>query len=108
MNLHPLVIYFAVGALFATYVGYFLYFTFMRSKSFILYYSLTNHAVATLFSILAAMTGLSMASTQYVQQKAPFLFLFPHKWMGLLLALFTLITFLYMWLIWVTTWNKVR
>ncbi len=98
MNLHPLVIYFTVGALFATYVGYFIYFTFMRSKSFIFYYSLTNHAVATVLSILAAITGLEMAAAQYVQQKAPFIFLFPHKWMGLFLVLFTLLAFVYMWI----------
>ncbi len=98
MNLHPLIIYFAVGSLFATYVGYFVYFILMRNKGFVFYYSLTNHAMATVFSVIAALTGLNMASAQYVQQKAPALFLFPHKWLGLLLALFTFLTFAFMWI----------
>ncbi len=98
MNFHPLMVYFTVGALIFSYVAYFLYFTFLHGKRFVFYYGLTNHAIASAFSILTVLTGLGVASTQYVQQKAPFIFLFPHKWLGLLLALYTVVTFVFLWI----------
>ena len=98
MNYHPLIIYFAVGALVSGYTAYLLYFTFLKRSDFPFYYALTNHAVSVLFSILAVLTGLSVAGTQYVQQKAPFIFLFPHKWLGIALTLYTLITFVVLWI----------
>ena len=98
MNYHPLVIYFAVGALVSSYTAYFVYFTFLRSSNFAFYYALTNHAISVIFSILAVLTGLAVAGTQYVQQKAPFIFLFPHKWLGIALMGFTLVTFIPLWI----------
>ncbi|WP_457600156.1 hypothetical protein [Hydrogenivirga sp.] len=97
MNYHPLVIYFAVGALVSSYAAYFLYFTVLSRSGFVFYYALTNHAISVLFSILAVVTGLAVAGTQYVQQKAPFIFLFPHKWLGIALMGYTLMTFIFMW-----------
>ena len=98
MNYHPLIIYFTVGALIFSYTAYLLYFTLLRRYDFTFYYALTNHAMSVVFSILAVLTGLSVAGTQYVQQKAPFIFLFPHKWLGIALALYTLITFAVLWI----------
>ncbi len=98
MNYHPLIIYFAVGTLVFSYGAYLLYFTFLYRSRFVFYYGLTNHAIATLFSILAVLTGLSVAGTQYVQQKAPFIFLFPHKWLGIALMGYTLLTFILLWI----------
>ncbi len=98
MNYHPLIIYFAVGALVSSYTAYFIYFTLLRRSDFTFYYALTNHAVSVIFSILAVLTGLSVAGTQYVQQKAPFIFLFPHKWLGIALAGYTLVTFVVLWI----------
>ncbi len=98
MNYHPLVIYFAVGALVSSYGAYLLYFTVMRRSDFTFFYALTNHAISVVLSILAVLTGLSVAGTQYVQQKTPFIFLFPHKWLGITLTAYTLITFIFMWI----------
>ncbi len=98
MNYHPLIIYFAVGALVSSYAAYLLYFTVLRRSDFTFYYALTNHTISVVFSILAVLTGLSVAGTQYVQQKAPFIFLFPHKWLGITLAAYTLITFIVLWI----------
>ncbi len=98
MNYHPLIIYFTVGALVFAYTAYLLYFTFLRRYDFTFYYALTNHAVSVVFSVLAVLTGFSVAGTQYVQQKAPFIFLFPHKWLGIALAIYTLITFVVLWI----------
>ncbi|NPA41644.1 MAG: hypothetical protein GXO18_05150 [Aquificae bacterium] len=98
MNYHPLVIYFTVGALVFAYGAYFLYFTILKRSNFVFYYALTNHAMATVFSILAVLTGLTVAGTQYVQQKAPFIFLFPHKWLGIALMGYTLLTFVILWI----------
>lgn len=98
MNYHPLVIYFTVGALISSYLAYLLYFTVLNRSSFVFYYALTNHAISSIFSILAVLTGLTVAGTQYVQQKAPFIFLFPHKWLGISVAVYTLVTFLFLWI----------
>jgi uncharacterized membrane protein len=98
MNYHPLVIYFAVGALVSSYMAYFIYFLLLNRSSFTFYYALTNHAVSVIFSILAVLTGLAVAGTQYVQQKAPFIFLFPHKWLGIALMGYTVVTFLFLWI----------
>jgi len=98
MNYHPLVVYLSTGALLFTYGAYFLYFTFMNRSSFTFFYALTNHALSVILSILAVLTGLSAAGTEYVSQKAPFLFLFPHKWVGITLAAYTLLTFLFLWI----------
>ncbi len=98
MNYHPLVIYFTVGALISTYTAYFLHFTILRRSGFSFYYALINHAISVIFSILAVLTGLTVAGTQYVQQKAPFIFLFPHKWIGIVLTAYTLIAFIFLWI----------
>ncbi|HHJ63910.1 MAG TPA: hypothetical protein ENJ61_03295 [Aquifex aeolicus] len=98
MNFHPLVIYLAVGALILCYTAYFLHFTLLRNSSFTFYYALTNHALSVVLSPLAVLTGLSVAGTQYVQQKAPFIFLFPHKWLGIVLAVYTVLTFAVLWI----------
>ncbi len=98
MNYHPFVIYFTVGALVSSYAAYLLYFTFLSRYSFIFYYALTNHAISSIFSILAVLTGLTISGTQYIQQKAPFIFLFPHKWLGILLTVYTPMTFLFLWI----------
>ncbi len=98
MNYHPLVIYFTVGFLIGSFGAYLLYYTFFYRRNFVFYYALTNHALASVFSIFAVLTGLAVAGTQYVQQKAPFIFLFPHKWLGLLLSLYTILTFALLWI----------
>ncbi len=98
MNYHPLVIYFAVGALVSSYTAYFIYFTLLSRSGFVFYYALTNHAISVVFSLLAVLTGLSVAGTQYVQQKAPFIFLFPHKWLAITLTAYTLLTFILLWI----------
>ncbi|RLJ70551.1 hypothetical protein BCF55_0827 [Hydrogenivirga caldilitoris] len=98
MNYHPLVIYFAVGALVSSYLAYLLYFTLLNRIGFVFYYALTNHVASVLLSILAVLTGLSISGAQYVQEKAPFIFLFPHKWLGITLAGYTLVTFIPLWI----------
>jgi len=98
MNFHPLVIYLAVGSLLLCYAAYFLHFTLFRSSSFTFYYALTNHAISVILSPVAVLTGLSVAGTQYVQQKAPFIFLFPHKWLGIALAVYTVLSFAVLWI----------
>jgi len=86
--------YFFVGALVSSYIAYLLYFTFLRGSNFAFHYALTNHAISVLLSILAVLTGLSAAGTQ----SASFLLLFPHKWLGITLSLYTLLTFVLLWI----------
>jgi len=98
MNFHPLVIYLTTGALILCYAAYLIHFIFLRQSSFVFYYALTNHVLSVLLTPAAVFTGLSVAGTQYVQQKAPFIFLFPHKWMGIVLTAYTVLGFLILWI----------
>ncbi len=107
MNYHPLIIYFTIGTIIYTFVAYGLYFSFLNRHSFVFYYGLVNHAISSVLSVLAVITGFSVAGTQYIQQKAPFIFLFPHKWLGIMLALYTILTFVFFWIKQTETSRKV-
>ena len=97
-KLHPLMNYFFVGLIFVTYLSYVVYYGFRRHVLFFLHHGLFNHVISAAFAVLVVITGLAQASNPYVQQKVTFIFLFPHKWLGILLLLYTLATFPLIWL----------
>ncbi|MDQ7038287.1 MAG: hypothetical protein Q9N26_03690 [Aquificota bacterium] len=94
MNLHPLVIYITGGLLLTAYGGYLLHFSLLRNNSFSFYYALANHALSTLLIIVAVLTGFSAEGLV----KANSLLLTPHKVMAVILALLTLLSFIYLWI----------
>ena len=98
MNYHPLLIYLTVGPLLATYLSYILYFTVLRSFSFPFYFGVTNHAFSSVLIIGTVLTGLSAEKLEYVQQKVSFILMTPHKWLGIALAVLTVISFIYFWM----------
>lgn len=98
MNYHPLLIYLTVGPLISAYLSYFLYFTVLRSFSFPFYFGVVNHAASSLLIIGVVLTGLSAEKLEYVQQKVSFILMTPHKWLGLSLAILTIISFIYFWM----------
>ncbi len=98
MNYHPIFIYLSTGILLSTYISYFLYFTLLRSFSFPFYFGVVNHALASLLVILTVVSGLSAEKLEYVQQKVSFILMVPHKWLGIALAVLTVISFIYFWM----------
>ena len=98
-KLHPLTVYFLVGLITSAYLTYIAYYTFFRKRSlFFLQYSLFNHAISIFFSILAVITGFAQAQNPYIQQKTTFIYLFPHKWLGIALAIYTFVSFFVFWI----------
>ncbi len=97
-KLHPLINYFLVGLIFVSYLSYIVYYGFKRHITFFLHHGLFNHAISSVLLILAVITGLAQASNPYIQQKTTFIFLFPHKWLGILLTLYTLGVFPVLWI----------
>ncbi|NPB08189.1 MAG: hypothetical protein GXN96_04590 [Aquificae bacterium] len=97
MKLHPLVIYFLVGLISSAYLTYILYYGFLRHREFLLRYAMLNHFLSAVLVVLAVITGFAIQSNPYVQQKVPFVFLFPHRWIGIVLALYTFLSFALVW-----------
>ncbi|RUM32447.1 MAG: hypothetical protein DSY42_00995 [Aquifex sp.] len=97
-KLHPLVNYFFVGLIFVTFLSYLVYYGFKRKVVFFLHHGLFNHAISGVLVVLAVITGLAQSANPYIQQKTTFIFLFPHKWLGILLMLYTLATFPLIWI----------
>ncbi|NPA32574.1 MAG: hypothetical protein GXO04_02990 [Aquificae bacterium] len=96
-KLHPLINYFLVGLIFMTYFSYLVFYGFRRHVVFFLHHGLFNHAVSAPLVVLAVLTGFAQESNPYIQQKTTFIFLFPHKWLGILLMLYTLASFPLVW-----------
>ncbi len=97
MNYHPLIIYLAGGLLLTAYGGYLLHFSFLRNNGFSFYYALTNHALSTLLIIVAVLTGFAAEGFEPVGKVSGIL-LTPHKVMAVILALLTLLSFIYLWI----------
>jgi len=97
MKIHPLVIYFLIGIITSAYGAYLLYYSFLKEKLFLLRYALLNNVISIPLSILAVISGFAIQSNPYVQQKVPFVFLFPHKWIGIIIALYAILSFAVVW-----------
>ncbi len=98
-KLHPLTIYFLVGLITSAYLTYLIYYTILRKRiTFFLQYSLFNHALSIFFAIAAVITGFAQSQNPYIQQKTTFIYLFPHKWLGVSLAIYTFVSFFIFWI----------
>ena len=97
MNYHPLVIYITGGVILLTYGAYFVHFAFLRNNSFSFYYALTNHAIGTILIIVAVLTGFAAEGLEPVKKVSGFL-VTPHKVLAMVLAILTLLSFLYVWI----------
>lgn len=96
---HPLVVYFLVGLITFAYLSYIAYYTvFRRNMAFLFQYAFTNHAISIVLSIFAVITGFAQANDPYIQQKTTLFYLFPHKWLGIFLTVYTLVSFPIFWI----------
>ncbi len=79
------------------FAAYLLYFTFMRQKS-VMNFGLINHLLSVGFVILSVISGFGAQRISYIMVKAPWLFIFLHKWIGIFTALYLIGTFIFMWI----------
>jgi hypothetical protein len=61
-------------------------------------YALYGHALLSVLLVFTVISGFKVASVPLVVSKTPFLWGFPHKWSGIFLTVFSLLSFIYFWL----------
>jgi len=96
MILHPLFAYSTILLGVLVFILYLLGLTLLKNTQ-AFRYALILNGVFILFSLLSVFTGFSVAGVPLVQSKAPFIWLFPHKWTGLFILLYSLIAFVIFW-----------
>jgi hypothetical protein len=94
--LHPLFSYPTILLAIAVFSTYVLSFLFGRDD--LRRYALYGHALLSVLLILAVISGFKVANNPLVVSKTPFLWGFPHKWNGIFLTAFSLLSFIYFWL----------
>jgi hypothetical protein len=96
MILHPLFAYATVLLALVVFVLYILSLSLLKnSQGF--KYALILHGFLIVVALLSVLGGFSVSAVPLVQSKAPFIWMFPHKWNGILLLLYTLFSFLFLW-----------
>lgn len=68
----------------------------LKVKSF-LRYALYLNGILIVLAVLTVIFGFGVSKVPLVQSKVPFIWGFPHKWNGIFLLLFSLLTFLVFW-----------
>jgi hypothetical protein len=96
MVLHSLFSYPAILLAIAVFSMYILGFLFGRDD--LRKYAIYGHALLSVFLILTVIFGFKVADIPLVASKTPFLWGFPHKWNGMFLTVFSLLSFIYFWL----------
>jgi hypothetical protein len=96
MILHPLFSYPTILLAIAVFFMYILSFLFGRDD--LRRYALYGHALLSVLLILTVISGFRVADVPLVVSKTPFLWGFPHKWNGIFLTVFSLLSFVYFWL----------
>jgi heme A synthase len=96
MILHPLFSYPAILLAIAIFSMYILGFLFGRDE--LRRYALYGHALLSILLIFTVISGFKVANVPLVVSKTPFLWGFPHKWNGIFLTVFSLLSFIYFWL----------
>jgi predicted neutral ceramidase superfamily lipid hydrolase len=96
MILHPLFSYPTILLAIAVFSMYILSFLFGRDN--LRRYALYGHAILSVLLVFTVISGFKVASVPLVVSKTPFLWGFPHKWNGIFLTVFSLLSFVYFWL----------
>ncbi|MGC8851988.1 MAG: hypothetical protein ACP5P0_00090 [Hydrogenobacter sp.] len=96
MILHPLFAYSTILLAFVVFVLYvFSLNLFKNTQAF--RYTLVLHGFLMVVALLSVLAGFSVSNVPLVQSKAPAIWMFPHKWNGILLLLYALFSFLFFW-----------
>lgn len=94
--LHGFFVIFGGSYAITAFFAYLLSFTLIRRKS-VMVFGLTNHALSIVFGILSVLAGFGAQRISYIIVKAPWFFIFIHKWIAIFTVLYIIGTFLYMW-----------
>lgn len=95
MVLHPLFAYTTVLLALAVYTLYIL--ALLKLRNFMKYAVYLN-AMLIAFALLSVVFGFSVSNVPLVQSKIPFVWGFPHKWNGILVFVFSVVSFIAFWL----------
>ncbi len=60
-------------------------------------YGVYLNGLLVIFALLSVVFGFDVSNIPLVQSKAPFIWTFPHKWVGILLFLLSLLSFIVFW-----------
>lgn len=96
MILHPLFSYPTILLAIAVFSMYILSFLFGRDD--LRRYAIYGHAILSILLVLTVISGFKVANIPLVVSKTPFIWGFPHKWNGIFLTVFSLLSFIYFWL----------
>ncbi|MFZ8861847.1 MAG: hypothetical protein ACO2PP_15285 [Thermocrinis sp.] len=96
MVLHPLFSYPAILLAIAVFFMYILGFLFGRND--LRRYAIYGHALLSVLLVITVISGFKVANIPLVISKTPFIWGFPHKWSGIFLTVFSLLSFIYFWL----------
>ncbi len=96
MLIHPLFAYTTLVVALVVFLLYLLNFTLLKNAS-VFRYTIMLHGLLIVLSISAVLAGFAVSKVPLVQSKIPFLWGFPHKWNGVLLFLYALISFIFIW-----------
>lgn len=96
MILHPLFAYTTILLALVVFVLYILSLTLLKNTQ-AFRYALILHGFLILVSLIAVLAGFSVSNVPLVQSKAPGIWLFPHKWNGVFLFIYSLLSFLFFW-----------
>ncbi|ADC88725.1 hypothetical protein Thal_0088 [Thermocrinis albus DSM 14484] len=94
--LHPLFAYTTLMVAVLTFVLYLLGTSLLRNTPAVRY-ALYSNLLLLVLALFSVLTGFSVAGVPLVQSKVPWLWGFPHQWNGVLLLIFSLLTFVYFW-----------
>ncbi|AHE96226.1 hypothetical protein THERU_05640 [Thermocrinis ruber] len=96
MILHPLFSYPTILLAIAVFSMYILGFLFGRDD--LRRYAIYGHALLSILLVFTVISGFKVANIPLVVSKTPFIWGFPHKWNGIFLTVFSLLSFIYFWL----------
>ncbi len=94
MVLHPL---FAYPTILLALVVFILYIISLLKARSMMKYGLYLNVLLIVFALLSVIFGFGVSSVPLVQSKVPFIWGFPHKWNGILLFIFSVLTFVVFW-----------
>ncbi len=94
MVLHPLFAYPTVLLALGVFALYIVSLLKLRGM---MKYALYLNVVLIVFALLSVVFGFGISNVPLVQSKVPFIWGFPHKWNGIFLLVFSVLTFVVFW-----------
>lgn len=94
MILHPL---FSYPAILLALFTFGLYTVAFFKKKGLMKVALTANGLLVVFVLLSVVSGFGVASVPLVQSKTPFIWGFPHKWIGVLLLALSVVSLTVFW-----------